>query len=69
MVEGGGTIVASNSGPVMLSRNESGVHKHTRVDGGLITALNSVVGEEANTIEDWIEAQMRDVEAYREQHG
>ena len=24
---------------------------------------------ESNTIEDWVEAQIRDIEAYREQHG
>jgi trehalose 6-phosphate synthase len=24
---------------------------------------------EANTIDDWVEAQIRDIEAYREQHG
>jgi trehalose 6-phosphate synthase len=23
----------------------------------------------SNTIEDWVEAQMKDVEAYRERHG
>jgi trehalose-6-phosphate synthase len=24
---------------------------------------------ESNTIENWVEAQIRDIEAYREQHG
>ncbi|MBA2714050.1 MAG: hypothetical protein H0U55_10940 [Rubrobacteraceae bacterium] len=79
--EGGGTIVVSNRGPVTFSRGESGEREHSRnpyaIHATLVTPEEERVRRSralrdrvmSNTIEDWVEAQMRDIEAYREQHG
>ena len=50
--EGGRTIVVSNRGPVTFSRGESGEREHSRGAGGLVTALNAVLGQVGDAV--WI---------------
>ena len=73
--------MVSNRGHVTFSRGEAGERGYSRTPYAIHAAL--VMPEEervrrsrvlrdqvkSNTIEDWVEAQISDIEAYREQHG
>ncbi|HSL00419.1 MAG TPA: trehalose-6-phosphate synthase [Rubrobacteraceae bacterium] len=45
-------VVVSNRGPVTFSRSESGERTHSRGAGGLVTALNAVLGRSEGAV--WI---------------
>ncbi len=58
---GGRTIVVSNRGPVMFSRDESGEREHSRGAGGLVTALNAVLRQVGDAV--WIASTQSEEDA------